>query len=104
MLDNKEMFEAMETMGLNAGNMEQFKQMLNINPTSLCKLPKIKVVVECGSRCEAVYGIFLYAGPLPCVSKEVVVLAIPYWKCCKMHLKLCIINLDKVVCVSLDIC
>ena len=104
MLNNKEMFESMKSMGLNVENMEQFKGMLNNNETSLCKFKKIKVVFECGSVCDAVEGILVYVGQLKGESKEVLVLAIPFCKCCKICYKICIINLDKVVSVNFIIC
>jgi hypothetical protein len=103
MLDIKELFEAMEAMEFNmesdCENMEQFKEMSKINPTSLLQFRAIKIVYQCSSQCETIKGIFLYAGKLPRGSKEVLVFIAPYLKCCKIICSLCVIDLDKVVSV-----
>lgn len=104
MLDNKEIFEAIKSMNLNDENMGQFQDMLSLDPRNLCRLPKVRVVVECGCECEVVCGILLYSGELQSMSREVLVLAIPYCKCCTVCYKICIISLDKVVSVCSNIC
>lgn len=110
MLDTKELFEAIETvelngknlgsfeeMDLNPENLEQFIGMSKAGSTSLLRFRAIEIVYICSSECETIKGIFLYAGKVPKVSKEVLVFIAPYLRCCKIICKLCIIDLDKVV-------